>query len=294
MSYFCRAISGALVWLGLAAICAAQSNGVSNAAGGSTSQPIASNFSPRSAHALAFGPAGALYLGGQRQIWRLTPDATVQPVAELPASDADRPRVWSLAWHDGQLYGAAHDRIIRVAPDGTVTNLVEEKFPGPCGVTDLVFDPRGGCYVVFANVVARCDANWQRTIVLDGTKTTPKLRWATSLRLDGEGRFWISDVRSKRVLVATLNAAKVLEIQRTIDLPDYPEYFAISRGGAVYVGFPDGNSLARLDQPGEPRVWRFGEQLQNPVAMSFGGEGFDPDLLYVAGGNGVTVVKGLK
>jgi hypothetical protein len=293
MSHFFRFMPAALTWLGFAVIGAAEPQGVANTPDGSAAQPVATNFAPQPVHALAFGPPGTLFIGGQRQIWRLTADATLTPLAELPASDTDRPRVWSLAWHNDQLYGAAHDRIIRVARDGTVTNLIEEKFPGPCGVTDLVFDRRGDCYVVFANVVARYDAGWKRTIVLDGRTTTPALRWLTSLRIDHEGRFWISDVPNKRVLVATLNAVRMLEIQRVIELPDYPEYFAVSREGAVYVGFPDGNGIARLDAPGAPTVWRFGERLRNPVAMAFGGEGFDRDGLYVAGSNGVTLVKGL-
>lgn len=248
-------------------------------------------FASQAAHALAFAD-GQLYVARERQLWRITPDGATALLAELPPSSEKTPRVWALAPHSGRLYGAAHDRIIRVDPDGTVTTEVPEAFTGPCGVTDLAFDQRGDMYVTYDKHVARYTPEWKKQIVLDGTNSTkPIIRWLTSLRIDQQDRFWLSDVFSRRVLLAVLNADGMLEIRQTFQLPEHPEYLAVADDGRVYVGFPDAGTLAVLNDDGTFAMLTLSSRLESPTSMAFGGAGFDHNLLYVACGNGIFAVR---
>lgn len=245
-------------------------------------------FAEQPAHALAFGSDGRLYAGRERQLRQIAPDGTSSLVAELPAAGPEKPRIWALAEHAGALYGAAHDRIFRLTKEGAVSNFITEDFPGPCGVTDLAFDREGNLYVTYDKDVACYDAEGRKRIVLDGAALKePIIRWLTSLRIDQCGRFWLSDVRSRRVLLAELNPERRLEIKRVFQLSQHPEYLAVARNGQVFVGFPDGDGLARLAETGEPEYFPLAGQIDFPASMSFGPSGADEATLYLACRNGI-------
>lgn len=255
-------------------------------------RPEIRRLSELPAHALAFDEQGALYFGSERTIHKLTPDGRTRPFVTLPQDKGDTPRIWSLRLGpDGQLYGAAHDRVIRITVTGEVSTVIEEDFPGPCGATDVDFDEQGNMYVAYANQLARYTPGREKatkTIVLDGAKSEPPLRWLVGVRIDRRrGDVYLSDVPNKRALIGRFTPEGTLKPARVLDLPEHPEYFAVAESGAVYVGFPDADGIMRVDEHPRHALNALGERLDFVATLSFGGRGFDSRALYAACRNGV-------
>jgi hypothetical protein len=249
------------------------------------------------AHALAFDGAGALYVGRQRAVQKITPDGKVRPFATLELDQGETPMLWALRFGpDGALYGAAHDRIVRISSNGAVETLIEKDFPGPCGATDLDFDEQGAMYVAYADKLARytlAGAEAEKTVVLDGAKTDPVIRWLVAVRVDRRsGDLYVSDVRSKRIFVCRSGPSGMLEPARVANLPEHPEYFALAPDGRAFVGFPSADAVMRVDELAPPdSLQRLGDWLTFPASLSFGDEGFDRSALYAACRDGIYEIR---
>jgi hypothetical protein len=243
-------------------------------------------------HALAFDEQGALVFGSKRTVYKLAPGGQAQPFATLPEDGTETPHLWSLRLGPGgQLYGAAHDRIVRLSSSGEVTTVVEEDYAGPCGATDVDFDAEGNMYVAYGNKLARYSPKLEKTIVLDGARSQPIIRWLVGVRIDRRtGDVWVSDVPSKRVLACRMGTDGTLLPARVLDLPDHPEYFAVKGDGAVYVGLPDGNAVMRLDTDPRAPLERLAG-VDFVATLGFGGRGFDASALYAACRNGIFEIR---
>ncbi len=151
-------------------------------------------------HAIAFDNKGEMFVGGCRDIYRITSNRVVEHFITL-SDTSSKTCIWGMIFNSkGDLYIAAFDRIVKVTSSGEQTVVVQEDFSGPCGVTDLRFDQQGRLLAVYDDIVARYDSAMNKSILISGKNLTPPIQWGVGLELDEqESILYIADCNGKNL-----------------------------------------------------------------------------------------------
>lgn len=245
-------------------------------------------------HALAFDHHGTMYVAGKCDVYRITPEKAVTHFASLADRDT-MTSIWSMRFGaDGRLYCAAHDRIVAIAHDGSQQVIIQEKFTGPCGATDLRFDQSGALYVAYDRFIARYDSTGKKSIFIDGGKFQRPIQWAVGMEFSSDERtMFVADCGASYVYTVRLGGDdlyRTAEIHPTV----YGQYFTRDRRGTVYltsmgghkkapelVLFRTDNSLMTLRCRQKPPQ----NEQRYKKTIAFGDAGFDERAVYCVIGN---------
>ena len=186
-------------------------------------------------HGIAFDNQGLLYVGGEKKIFTITPNKEVKDFITLNDT-SENTIIWSLRFGPDQaLYVAAKDRVVKVSPKGAQTVIMKETFPGPAGVTDLRFDHNGDLFIVYDNIVAKCDSNYQKQIIIDGSQFAPPLEWLVGIEFNSHFRkLYLGDCNGKHVHVISYLSEDFIDRGRSFPT-NWGQYFAQDELGNVYI-----------------------------------------------------------
>ncbi len=108
-------------------------------------------------HAIAFNHKNQLYVGGKNKVYSIDKENNIKTYATL-TDTTHKTIIWGMAFDsNGNLFIAAHDRVVRIDTLGIPQNLIQEDFGGPCGVSDVRIDSANNLYIAYDNIIARYD-----------------------------------------------------------------------------------------------------------------------------------------
>jgi len=247
-----------------------------------------------SIHGIAFDNQHLMFVGGGKKIYTITPDKKVEHFITLDDT-TENTMIWSLQFGPDQaLYVAAKDRVLRISPEGEQTVIIKEPFPGPAGVTDLRFDQNGDLFIVYDNVLAKCDANYQKQIIIDGSQFVPPLEWLVGIEFSSHfKKLYLGDCSGKYAHVVSWLPEECIDESQSFPT-NWGQYFAKDNLGNVYITSlgteptwpdfvmitPDNN---RVDIYSRNRVLQNRENHKK--AMAWGKTGFNEHAIYCIIGN---------
>jgi hypothetical protein len=245
-------------------------------------------------HGIAFDNEGFMYVGGGKDIYTITPDKEVKHFISLNDT-TENTIIWSLRFGpDRDLYVAAKDRVLKVSPDGDQTVIMKETFPGPAGVTDLRFDQNGDLLIVYDNIVARINSDYQKMIVIDGAQFEPPIEWLVGLEFSSHFKeIYLGDCGGKHAYVIPHLSEGFIDRSRTHQT-NWGQYFTRDNAGNVYMTslgsdptFPDFIMFTvdnrRIDIFSVNRVPQ--GRGNHKKTMAWGKMGFNEHALYCIIGN---------
>ena len=152
-------------------------------------------------HAIAFDNNGELFVAGCQDIYRVNSDKKIVHIASL-TDTTSKTIIWAMDFNkDNDLFIAAKDRIVKLDKSGKLATIIKENFDGPAGVSDVRFDKSGNIYAVYGNTVTCYDSQWNKTIVVDGNKFDPAIKWAVGIEFDKEENYlFIGDCNGQQLL----------------------------------------------------------------------------------------------
>lgn len=247
-------------------------------------------------HGIAFDNQGLMYVGGHKKIYTITPDKKIRHFTTLEDTTGNT-MIWNLRFGpDKCLFAAAKDRVLRISPTGEQNTILNEQFPGPCGVSDLRFDNNGQLFVAYDNIVAKYDTDFQKQIIIDGSQFNPPLKWIVGLEFsDDFTTLYLGDCNGKQVLIVPYLSPKMIEESQAFPT-NWGQYFTQDDSGNVYLTSLGRNSEwpefvmltsedKRVDICCEKRV------LQNrkifKKTLAWGQEGFNENAIYCIIGNSI-------
>lgn len=247
-------------------------------------------------HGIAFDNEGLMYLGGGKDIYTINPDKDVKHFITLHDT-TENTIIWSLRFGpDHALYVAAKDRVFKISPEGEQTVIIKETFPGPAGVTDIRFDQSGELHIVYDNMVAKCDSDYQRQVIIDGSQFEPPLEWIVGIEFSNDfQRLYLGDCTGKHAYVFPLLSKD--HIQQYQSYPtNWGQYFTKDHSGNVYVtSLGTESSLhdfvmftpenRRVDIYSENRVPQ--HRGNHKKTMAWGKVGFNEHAIYCIIGNSI-------
>ena len=245
-------------------------------------------------HGIAFDNQELMYVGGDKKIHTITPDKEVKHFVTLNDT-TENTIIWSLRFGPDQaLYVAAKDRVVKVSPKGDQTVIIKETFPGPCGVTDLRFDNNGDLFIVYDNIVAKCDSNYQRQVIIDGSQFVPEMEWLVGMEFSSDfKKLYLGDCRGKHAYVISYLSKDFIDKSKSFPT-NWGQYFAQDKSGNVYLTslgtnptWPDfvmfTTESERVDLCSKNRVPQF--RGNHKKAMAWGQKGFNENAIYCIIGN---------
>jgi sugar lactone lactonase YvrE len=191
--------------------------------------------SPQEIHAIAFDDKGLMYAAGKADVFKVTPDKSIKHFLTLE-NTSPTTTIWSMKFGtDGNLYIAAHDRIVKITPDGTQQVIIWENFPGPCGATDLRFDRHGNLYIVYDTFIAKYDTSFNKSILIDGSKFQTPIQWAVGMEFSSDEQYlYIADCRGSHAYVVP-TAAKDYYQSAKIYATRWGQYFTKDNDGNIFL-----------------------------------------------------------
>ena len=240
-------------------------------------------------HGIAFNNQGLMYVGAHKKIHTITPDKEVKHFITL--NDAtDNTMIWSLRFDPNKyLYVAAKDRVVKVSPTGEQTVVIKEDFSGPCGVTDLRFDNHGNLFIVYDNIVAKYDSDFQKEVIIDGSQFEPPMVWIVGIEFSSDyKKLYLADCRDKRAYIIPYLSKDFIEKSKPFPT-NWGQYFTQDNSGNVYLTSlgdnPEWPEFVMLS-PENDRVDiccknRIPQNRENhKKAMALGQKGFNKHAIY--------------
>ena len=206
-------------------------------------------------HAIAFDNYGELYVAGCQDIYRISSNKEIIHITSL-TDTTDKTIIWAMNFNtDNDLFIAAKDRIVKLDKSGKLSTVINENFDGPAGVSDVRFDKSGNLYAVYGNTVACYDSKLNKTIVVDGNKFEPAIKWAVGIEFDQyENYLFIGDCNAQQLL-----AVPFKNRDYTIEIKTYPskwgQYLTKDLKGNLY--------LTMLGKGTESEFLRVQENMQS-------------------------------
>jgi hypothetical protein len=188
-----------------------------------------------SIHAITFDGKGSMFVGGCHDIYRITPERVIEHFATL-SDTSSVTTIWGMTFHpNGDLFVAAHDRIVKITPSGTQLVVIRENFPGPCGVTDLRFDRKGRLLAAYADIVARYDASYNKSIFISGKDFRPPIQWSVSIEFGNQdSTLYIADCKGKQLYLVPYFQTDSIHAARIIPT-NLGQYLTKNRRGEIFL-----------------------------------------------------------
>lgn len=250
-------------------------------------------------HAIAFDGNGKLFLAGCQDIYSVMPDKTITHLATLTDTSA-KTTIWGMTFNkNGDLYLAAHDRIIRIKPGCKPETIINENFTGPCGVTDLRFDDKENLYAVYDNVVAVYNKSLEKNILINGKELTPPIQWAVGIELDDKCEtLFICDCNGKSLYSVPIKKDDFIKLAKTTPT-NWGQYLTKNNNGEIFVAmhgpkiFPEflvqyKNSITK-NLYCKKRPHQAKDIYKKAIAI--GKEGFDTNAIYCIIGDKIYLYK---
>jgi hypothetical protein len=252
---------------------------------------------------IVFDDKGGMYVGKNGAILKVAPNGSVSQFCDLtvlPSGPAGYGFRSPLAWEmivdpDGSIVVAAQDRILRVAPDGSVTTLIEDGFDSFVG--GIARDKAGNLYVANGARVFKFTPQLEKSVFLDATGAKIPIHWQgmdfdeeiTSfwfMALDPEGRnFYLSEFNHGMLLKypirsdGTPESPIVLLDSYTDDLSQAPLNVVFGDKGNIYVSNDISARIIKIDASGKKTFIPLPPKTRNHL-IAFGGKGFAQGYLY--------------
>lgn len=186
-------------------------------------------------HGIAINNTGFMYVGGHKTIYTISPDKEVKHYITLEDS-TEKTTIWSLRFGPDQaLYIAAHDRIVKVSENKEQTVIIQEPFPGPCGVTDLRFDNQENLIIAYNNTIARLNSRLEKEIIIDGSKFDPEIKWIVGLEFSPDFKtLYLGDCTGGKCYIVPY--LPQMDMEKIIAYPTHwGQYFTQDNHGNIYL-----------------------------------------------------------
>lgn len=218
-------------------------------------------------HAIAFDSKNKLYAGGMNKVYYIDENSNIRLFATL-SDTSSKTIIWGMTFDKkGNLYLAAHDRIVKIDSNGIQKTLIEENYGGPCGATDVRIDSANFLYVVYANIVAQYDTLLNKKVVVDGVNFNPPIKWAVGIELDRKNeRIFIGDCEGNKLLIVPFKRS-TYATESKIVLSNWGQFLTKDEHGNIYLSmngpetFPE---FLYLDETFHPKkIYLKSRPLQN-------------------------------
>jgi len=229
---------------------------------------------------------------GNGELSRITPDGRVEEFAKLEGSFSgnyltDKSFISSGIDFDdtNNAYLTLGDRLIKIAPDGTVTTIAD----GFARCFDVKIDKQGNIYVADdkADTIYRFTPSMEKSVLYKGKVTGDFV--LTSLALDAERKRLFAR-EGRRILQFKLNQsvspAKPLKPKCVVDGIDMFT-ICLDKDDTIYAC--TSYSIIRID--GKAKSTTITSSLRDPDGLCFGASGFDSNTIYVAAVSGIMKVR---
>jgi sugar lactone lactonase YvrE len=208
------------------------------------------------------------------------------------------PLIWSMAFdRDGSIVAAAQDRILRIAPDGSVATPIREDFDGFIGASGIAVDKDSNLYVTSGSKVLKYTPKLEKSVFIDASSSKVSLTWEgmtfdlnlktlSFLSFDPKyENLYVSDFDSETLLkYPILNDGRpgtpiIVFDAYTDDLSQAPLNVLFGESGSVYASNDISSQILKVDANGRKALIRIPGKMKNHI-IAFGGKGFDEESIY--------------
>jgi sugar lactone lactonase YvrE len=204
------------------------------------------------------GDGGALWVSDMHahEVLRVTRDGAAEVVATLDGPPS------GLGWlPDGDLLIVSMDdrKVVRRAPDGSLTEAADCSTVAPNEINDMVVDEHGHAFISQFGFDFHGGARFEAAPLLrvdpDGSvhEVTDGLQMANGMVITADGRTLIVAQSAGKDLVAFDLADDGSLSNRRVwaELPEYPDGICIDADDAVWIASPVGDCFVRVAEGGE-------------------------------------------
>lgn len=186
-------------------------------------------------HAIAFNHKNKLYVGGKNKVYSIDKDNIIKTYATL-TDTTHKTIIWGMTFDsNGNLFIAAHDRIVRIDTLGTPLTLIQEDFGGPCGVSDVRIDSANNLYIVYDNIIARYDTALNKKIVVNGNDFNPSIKWAVGIEFDDNNEYiFVGDCNGKKLFIIPYKSFDYVD-EFTVIPSNWGQYLTKDEHGNIYL-----------------------------------------------------------
>ena len=244
-------------------------------------------------HAIAFDNNGELYVAGCQDIYRINSNKEIVHIASL-TDTTDKTIIWAMDFNtDNDLFIAAKDRIVKLDKSGKHATVIKENFDGPAGVSDVRFDKSGNLFAAYGNKIASYDSQWNKKIVVDGSKFDPTITWAVGIEFDqDENYLFIGDCNGQQLL-----AVPFKNPDYTKEIKTYPskwgQYLTKDLEGNLYLtmlGKGTQSEFLRVQENMQPEYLTvknkpFQDRKEHKKTIAYGSFGSDEEAIFCIIGN---------
>ncbi|HEX2968826.1 MAG TPA: hypothetical protein VHO46_06940 [Bacteroidales bacterium] len=218
-------------------------------------------------HAIAFDSKNKLYAGGKNKVYYIDEKSNIRLFATL-SDTSSKTFIWGMTFDQkGNLYLAAHDRIVKIDSNGIQETIIKENYGGPCGATDVRIDSANYLYIVYDNIVAQYDTLLNKKIIVDGENFNPPIKWAVGIELDNRSeRIFIGDGEGNKLLIVPFKR-QAYAVESKIILSSWGQYLTKDEYGNIFLSmhgpetFPE---FLYLDESFHPqKIFLKSRPLQN-------------------------------
>jgi hypothetical protein len=197
-------------------------------------------------HAIAFDSKNNLYAGGKNKVYYIDEDTNIKPYATLKETSGNT-IIWGMTFDvKGNLYIAAHDRIVRIDTNGIQKTLIVENFGGPCGATDVRIDSANYLYVVYNNIVAQYDTLLNKKIIVNGENFNPPIKWAVGIEFDKKNEhIFIGDGGGNKLFIVPYKRSTYVAESKVI-LSNWGQYLTKDEYGNIFLSMHGPETFAEF------------------------------------------------
>ena len=258
---------------------------------------------------------GHMFVCKNGELLVVTPKGEVSQFANLAdlAKGKDyyfpSPLIWGMAFdRDGFIIAAAQDRILRIAPDGSVATLIREDFDGFIGASGIAIDKDNNLYVTSGSKVLKYTPKLEKSVFIDTSSSKVSLTWEgmtfdlnlktlSFLNFDPKyENLYVSDFDSETLLkYPILNDGRpgtpiIVFDAYTDDLSQAPLNVLFGESGSVYASNDISSQILKVDASGRKDLIRIPGKMRNHI-IAFGGKGFDEESIYFTTYSGDSVYR---
>jgi hypothetical protein len=147
-------------------------------------------------HGIVFDGNGHMLIGRNgKQIFKVSPDGAASLFVEIKEAEGyliEGPGdtfLYDMVFDShGNLYAAVEDRILKIAPDGKYSTLLEQKFTGMWGVCGIALDRNGNVFYAYDNRIMKLNPSGSSELILNGEKSAPVMEAIVGIAFDADYR----------------------------------------------------------------------------------------------------------